>query len=50
MKRNEGKWGQMRTNEGRGRQMEQLKEIEGRCRQMNGNEGIWTNMEAYEGK
>ena len=28
----------------------QLKEIEGRCRQMNGNEGIWTNMEAYEGK
>ena len=37
----------MRGEEGKWRQ---LKEIEGRCRQMNGNEGIWTNMEAYEGK
>ena len=37
MKGEEGKW-------------RQLKEIEGRCRKMNGNEGIWMNMEAYEGK
>ena len=25
----------------------QLMEIKGRCRKMNGNEGIWTNMKAY---
>ena len=37
MKGEEGKWNQ-------------LKEIESRCRGMNGNEGIWTNIEACEGK
>ena len=51
MKDNESKWRQMRrTNEGRGRQMETIEGIEGRSSQLNGNEGIWTNMEAYEGK
>ena len=50
MKGQEGKWRQMRTNEGRGKQMEAIEGTEGRCRQMNGNEVIWTNMEAYEGK
>ena len=50
MKANEGKWSQLMTNEGRGRQMErQMKAIEGRCKKMNGNEGIWRQVKANEG-
>ena len=48
MKGEEGKWRQLKEIEGRNDMA--IEEIEGRCRQMNGNEGIWTNMEAYEGK